>query len=36
VPDEAAKQEAFSVMVKGLKLAHELLERPDLPEPEEN
>jgi DNA polymerase len=32
VPDEATKQEAFSVMVKGLKLAHELLERPDLPE----
>ncbi|WP_020654023.1 UdgX family uracil-DNA binding protein [Massilia niastensis] len=33
VPDEASKQEAFSVMVKGLKLAQELLERPDLPEP---
>ena len=29
VPDEASKQEAFSSMVKGLKLAHELLERPD-------
>ena len=34
VPDEASKHEALSVMVKGLKLAHELLERPDLPEPE--
>lgn len=34
VPDEASKHEAFSVMVKGLKLAQELLERPDLPEPE--
>lgn len=34
VPDEAAKQEAFSVMVKGLKLAHELLDRPDVPEPD--
>ena len=29
VPDEASKHEAFSVMVKGLKLAHELIERPD-------
>ena len=28
VPDEAAKHEAFSSMVQGLKLAHELLERP--------
>jgi DNA polymerase len=36
VPDEASKQEAFSVMVKGLKRAYELLERPDLPEPDEN
>ncbi len=34
VPDEAAKQEAFSVMVKGLKLAHELLERPEVPGPD--
>ncbi len=33
VPDEAAKHEAFSVMVKGLKLAQELLERPDAPDP---
>jgi DNA polymerase len=36
VPDEASRQEAFSVMVKGLKLAYELLERPDVPEPDEN
>ena len=33
VPDEATKQEAFSVMVKGLRMAQELLDRPDLPEP---
>ena len=33
VPDEATKQEAFSVMVKGLRMAQELLERPDMPEP---
>lgn len=30
VPDEAAKQQAFSSMVEGLQLAHELLERPGL------
>ena len=30
VPDEAAKQEAFSSMVEGLQLARELLERPGL------
>jgi DNA polymerase len=35
VPDEASKQEAFSVMVEGLKLAQELLDRPDVPEPPE-
>jgi len=35
VPDEASKHEAFSVMVKGLKMAQELLERPDGPEPDE-
>jgi len=35
VPDEASKHEAFAVMVKGLKLAQELLERPDVPEPDE-
>lgn len=35
VPSEEAKREAFSAMVAGLKLAHELLERPvDAPEPE--
>ncbi|NNG25124.1 UdgX family uracil-DNA binding protein [Telluria aromaticivorans] len=34
VPDEAARQEAFSIMVKGLKLAHELLEQPDVPGPD--
>jgi Uracil-DNA glycosylase len=28
VPDENAKQQAFKVMVDGLKLAQELLERP--------
>jgi DNA polymerase len=28
VPGEAAKHEAFSIMVAGLKLAHELLDRP--------
>ncbi|MGF6181594.1 putative DNA metabolism protein [Massilia sp. UYP32] len=36
VPDEASKHEAFSVMVKGLKLAQELLDRPDVPEPPES
>lgn len=35
VPDEASKQEAFAVMVTGLKLAQELLDRPDVPEPPE-
>jgi len=35
VPSEAAKQEAFSTMVAGLKLAHALLDRPiDAPAPE--
>lgn len=34
VPDEGAKHEAFAVMVKGLKLARELLERPETPEPD--
>jgi len=35
VPSEEAKREAFSAMVAGLKLAHELLDRPiDAPEPE--
>ena len=35
VPSEDAKQEAFSTMVAGLKLAHELLNRPiDALEPE--
>jgi len=28
VPDEEAKRQAFKVMVDGLKLAHELLDRP--------
>lgn len=32
VPDEASRQEAFSVMVKGLRLAQELRDRPDVPE----
>jgi len=35
VPSEEAKHEAFSTMVAGLKLAHELLERPaDIAQPE--
>lgn len=34
VPDEAAKQEAFKVMVAGLRLAQELLERPEITEPD--
>jgi len=32
VPDEASKQDAFSTMVKGLRLARELLDRPDQPD----
>ena len=32
VPDEMAKKQAFDVMVAGLKLAHELLTRPDEPD----
>jgi DNA polymerase len=33
VPGEDAKREAFNTMVEGLKLAHELLDRPvDVPD----
>ena len=32
VPDEATKKEAFSVMVKGLRMAQELLDRPGVAE----
>lgn len=34
VPGEAAKQEAFAVMVKGLRLARELIDRPPSPDAE--